>query len=180
MPVTTYTVGDFVKHENLGKGIILNVFSQNGMPSYHIEFFSDTCRYITDKESAKMTTIRPSDEQTQKTVQDILLQYFNKSQYTNKTRYTTEPIPGDIVRHNGQKYLIIGPAPDSKMHIPDFEPDSVTETSRYHVYHPDTDSFAYIRARKFGWAILRKSNTAARKDVNKLWLDRILPQPYII
>lgn len=170
MPQIGFNVGDYVTHTSLGNGIVLNVFSRNGTPLYHIDFFDKNCRYIYGDDINHVTLKRIADEQTIRAAQNLLLEYFNQSQWDDKTRPANEPIIGDIAYHaNFGKCLILGP--DNRGY------HKTGTSSRYHAYCIDINSFAYISNVKCLWRIIAKSNTSSREQANKFWLEHILSQP---
>lgn len=172
MPQISFSVGDYITHTTLGNGIILNVFSRNGNPLYHIDFFTNKCRYIHGADVQCMILKRPSDEQTTRTAQNLLLEYFKEAQWNKSMRHSNEPIIGDIVYHsNFGNCLILGPNKNG------YDYNHNQQTSNYHAYCIDSDTFAYISNPTYMWKIPKKSNPNLRQQVNKLWIDKILSQP---
>lgn len=168
MPRFIYNIGDYVIHDNYGKGIVVGLQTKNGMPIHHIRFFtkSHTFKYVRDEDINHLHRLQEATPDHVKTAQNLMLDLFNESRFRDNRRWVGESLPGDIIQHPVfGKCLVIG-ADERGFH----------GNKRRHVYSYDHDLFYYVDMQNF--PILQMRTSDSLKQVHKLWLEHVLPQPY--
>lgn len=168
MPYPIYNIGDYIKHDDFGRGIIVGRQNCNGQPIHHARFFSKShqFKYIDDADATKVQLEQIANNQTILAAQNLLMDLFVTHSYNHPYRYVGESINGDIINH--PEYgpcLIIG---GNEL--------GIRNQKTRHIYAYRTDRFYYID--NPGLPILKTRTSDTIKEAHNLWLSRILPQPF--
>lgn len=169
MPQTKFSVGDFVIHDDLGKGIVCGVLEKDGQYTYHIRFVSKchNFKYVHDNNPKPLILHQTTCDANRQAAQNLLMEHYRDSIYRDLYCWAGHTIPGDIIKHPTMgRCIVIGPD-DLGFRVGKFR----------HIYSYTHDVYDYVDCSNY--KLIKQANNDTKERVRQIWLGKILPRAYL-